>query len=214
VTRSRTVFLNVPFDSRYKKLLDALVYTVAACGLRPSCALEADDASTLRLDKIYALIHAADFGIHDLSRTSLDSHSRLPRFNMPLELGIFLGAKRFGSGPDARKVCLILDRDQYRYQQFCSDIAGQDIRAHNNTVDSAIRAVRNWLQANLRSKAPLPGASTLADSYVQFRRDLPRMCAISELRVRELTFLDYRALVQGWLDVDPGRSSQRQSATR
>jgi len=32
---------------------------------------------------------------HDISRTELNEHS-LPRFNMPLELGLFLGASRFG----------------------------------------------------------------------------------------------------------------------
>ncbi len=49
----------------------------------------------------------------------------LPRFNMPLELGIFLGAKRFGSQKQKQKNGLILDREKYRYQSFCSDIAGQ-----------------------------------------------------------------------------------------
>ena len=48
---------------------------------------------------------------------------------MPLELGIFLGAKRFGRAEQKGKVCLILDTERYRYQQFMSDIAGQDISA-------------------------------------------------------------------------------------
>lgn len=196
-----SVFLNVPFDNRYKKLLDALVYTVAACGLQPSCALEADDGSTVRLDKIYKLIEEAKFGIHDLSRTTLDSENRLPRFNMPLELGIFLGAKRFGTGTDKQKVCLILDRERYRYQRYCSDIAGQDIRAHNNNVLDAIRAVRNWLQPNLPRGSALLGPSQLGNSYIRFRQDLPRMCERRSLDLRELTFIDYRTLVQGWLDV-------------
>jgi hypothetical protein len=65
---------------------------------------------------------------------------------MPLELGIFLGAKRYGSRTQIRKSCLILDREPYRYQIFCSDIAGQDIRAHHNDVGYAISAVREWLR--------------------------------------------------------------------
>lgn len=42
---------------------------------------------------------------------------------MPLELGLFLGAKRYGTGKQRTKLCLILDRERYRYQKYCSDIA-------------------------------------------------------------------------------------------
>ena len=59
-----------------------------------------DDGGQTRIDKLYGLIEACRYGIHDLSRTELDATPRLPRFNMPLELGIFLGAKRYG-GVDA-----------------------------------------------------------------------------------------------------------------
>ena len=82
------------------------------------------------------------FGIHDLSRTQLDRRSRLPRFNMPLELGMFLAAKRFGVELQRRKNALILDRDRYRYQKFISDIAGQDIRAHDLGQAAAISVTR------------------------------------------------------------------------
>ncbi len=43
----RQVFLNVPFDARYLKLLRALVFSVHACGLTARCALEKDDGRTL-----------------------------------------------------------------------------------------------------------------------------------------------------------------------
>jgi hypothetical protein len=45
--------------------------------------------------RIFKLIEGCQFGIHDISRTELDTDSQLPRFNMPLELGMFLGAQRF-----------------------------------------------------------------------------------------------------------------------
>jgi hypothetical protein len=140
------VFINVPFDRRYKKLFDALVFAVHDCGFLAHCALESDDGSRVRLDKLYAIIAECRYGIHDLSRVTLDTRYRLPRFNMPLELGIFLGAKRYGNPPQRKKSGLILERDLYRYQIYCSDIAGQDIRAHDNTAETAIRAVRNWLR--------------------------------------------------------------------
>ena len=139
----RQVFLNVPFDARYRKLLRALVFAVHECGLRSSCAQEKDDGGQVRVDKLFQIILACRFGIPDLSRTTLDSKNRLPRFNMPLELGVFLGARQYGETKQRRKGCLILDRDRYRYQIFCSDIAGQDIRAHANDVTTALAAVRN-----------------------------------------------------------------------
>jgi hypothetical protein len=39
------VFINVPFDRRYKKLFDALVFAVHDCGFVAHCALESDDGS-------------------------------------------------------------------------------------------------------------------------------------------------------------------------
>src|SRR5262245_53186413 len=129
------VFINVPFDRRYKKLFDALVFAVHDCGFEARCALEQDDGSQVRLEKLYEIVAESRYGVHDRSRVTLDVANRLPRFNMPLELGIFLGAKRFGGSQQKRKSGLILERDPYRYQICCSDIAGQDIRAHNNNVE-------------------------------------------------------------------------------
>ena len=69
---------------------------------------------------------------------------------------MFLAAKRFGGGRQRQKVCLILDSVPYRYQQFISDIAGQDIQVHNNSVVEAITVVRNWLRSASGSRV-LPG---------------------------------------------------------
>jgi hypothetical protein len=198
------VFLNVPFDKRYRALLEALVFAVHDCGFIARCALESDDGSVVRLDKIYRIIAECRYGIHDLSRTTLDTVNRLPRFNMPLELGVFLGAKRFGGTQQRGKVGLILDREPYRYQMFCSDIAGQDIRAHNNDGRVAIQVVRDWLRtARKTSSGDMPGGARIADRYRQFRLDLPTMCENAGLEVGSLIFLDYRTLVVGWLDENP-----------
>jgi len=144
------VFINCPFDSVYKPLFDAMVFAVYDCGFIARCALEEEDASEVRIDKIYNIIADCRYGIHDISRTELDESSGLPRFNMPLELGVFLGAKKFGIEEQKRKKCLILDTQRYRYQQFISDIAGQDIQAHNNSAREVITHVRNWLRAASR----------------------------------------------------------------
>jgi hypothetical protein len=198
------VFLNVPFDRRYRALFDALVFAVHDCGYVARCALEGDDGSVVRLDKIFAIMAECRFGIHDLSRTTLDRANRLPRFNMPLELGVFLGAKRFGNAKQRTKTCLILDRDPYRYQVFCSDISGQDIRAHNNDGPLAIKLVRDWLRTSRKSASTnIPGGARVTQRYWQFRSDLPDMCVSAGLEVGSLIFLDYRTLVVAWLQGNP-----------
>ena len=121
---------------------------------------------------------------------------------MPLELGIFLGAKQFGGRRHANKSCLILDRDQYRYQIFCSDIAGQDIRAHGNDVAQAVRAVREWLRT-ASGRSDLRGPADMANRYVRFRGELPAICKLARLEVRDLGFLDYRTLVEAWVAAHP-----------
>ncbi len=88
----QNVFLNCPFDEQYSPFFQAAVFAITDCGFIARCALEASDASQVRIHKIYDLIAECKFGIHDLSRTQLDIHSQLPRFNMPLVRN-FLGSK-------------------------------------------------------------------------------------------------------------------------
>lgn len=198
------VFLNVPFDIRYEPLLRALVFTVHDCGFVARCAREIDNSGLVRLEKIYDLIAEAKYGIHDISRTSLDRANRLPRFNMPLELGIFLGARRFGKGPQQEKFCLILDRDPFRYQKFCSDLAGQDIRAHGGQIEGAIRGVRNWLSSQLVSQEiQVPGYAKMLARYQRFQGELPAICARLQLESRHLIYNEYATLVVGWLKANP-----------
>ncbi|MGH2727542.1 MAG: hypothetical protein ACRDKS_11290, partial [Actinomycetota bacterium] len=137
---SLSVFLNVPFDDEYRAVFDALVFVIHDCGFVARSAFETDDGTQVRIEKLLDIIGSSKYGIHDISRTELAGPQRLPRFNMPLELGLFMGAKRFGGTRQRDKRGLILDRDRYRYQVFCSDIAGQDIRAHGNSMTTAIKA--------------------------------------------------------------------------
>ena len=192
------VFINCPFDANYKPLFDAMVFAIHDCGFIPRCALEEDDASEVRIDKIYSIIADCRYGIHDISRTELDKGSGLPRFNMPLELGVFLGAKKFGIEEEKRKKCLILDTERYRYQQFISDISGQDIQAHNNSSREVITRVRNWLR-NASRRETIPGGSIIWRRYRDFRRDLPQTAREYQLTVEDLIFNDYTLMVTRWL---------------
>lgn len=199
---SDSVFINAPFDARYRSIFNALVFTIHDCGYVARSALQIEDSSAIRVDNITALIRSSKFGIHDISRAGIDKRSRLARFNMPLEPGLFLGAKRFGVREQKQKRCLILDTKKYRYQVFCSDIAGQDIREHSNRVDDAIRATRNWLSAQ-RVGTVIPGGALIAVRYKQFRRQLPALADAVQQDVNDLTFGDYAILVIAWLAENP-----------
>jgi hypothetical protein len=194
------VFINCPFDESYLPLIEALVFAIHDCGYIARSALEAEDSGEVRIDKIVKIISDCRFGIHDISRTELGHKSGLPRFNMPFELGLFFGAKRFGSKIDKHKVCLILDREQYRYQRFCSDIAGQDIQAHEDNPKTAIRVVRNWLRNTSRnSQASIPGGNMIASRFSQFQDELPLLCDNLNIQRSELVFNDYTTLIAEWL---------------
>lgn len=195
---SASVFINCPFDDQYQPLFEAIVFCVAACGFLPRCTLELTDAGEVRIENIYRLIAQCNYSIHDISRTEVaDQPYQLPRFNMPLELGIFLGAKRFG-GRSSHRRCLIMDRAPYRYKRFISDIGGQDIKSHKRSRSKAIRHVRDWLQS-APGRAAIPGGARIWEKYCQFRRELPVIAEEADLDPQQLTFIDYLQLATNWL---------------
>jgi hypothetical protein len=195
---SASVFINCPFDQQYQPLFEAIVFCVVACGFVPRCTLELTDAGEVRIENIYRLIAQCNHGIHDISRTEVaDQPYRLPRFNMPLELGIFLGAKRFGART-AKKRCLIMDREPYRYKRFISDIGGQDIKAHGRSSVKAIRHVRDLAATSFGQNGNSKWRTDL-EKYRQFRRELPALAEDAQLDPTQLTFIDYLQLVISWL---------------
>jgi hypothetical protein len=198
-----SVFVNCPFDPTYRPLFEAVAFVVYDCGFYPRCALEVSDSSQVRIEKITGIIRACRLSVHDISRTQLDPGTRLPRFNMPLELGIFLGAKAFGSREQRRKAALVLEEKPYKYQQYISDIAGQDIRAHGRQPGGVVREVRNFLAHHCDAGVILPGGDRIVERYGEFRRGLPSTCRSLHLDPDALTFPDLTNLVVGWLQAYP-----------
>ena len=192
----RHVFINCPFDDEYVPIFEAVVFAVHDAGFRPKCARERLDSSEIRLQKIVDLIRSSRYSIHDLSRTELDQATALPRFNMPLELGIDLGCKMF-SPRHRRKSLLIFDSEQYRFQKYMSDIGGQDIHQHGNDPKVAVTRVRNWLRTE--SDAPMPSGAVIYDRYERFRRELPALCDRLRLDVNDLPFVDFSLAIALWL---------------
>lgn len=192
------VFINCPFDNSYKHLFDAAVFAVQIAGFTPRCALEASDAGQARLAKIMDIIAQCQFGIHDISRTEL-SPEGLPRFNMPLELGLDLGCRRYGRKELARKKLLVMDKELYRYQRYISDLAGQDIVSHSNEPKQLIRCIRDWLSTE--SGLPtIPGGQYMYERYRVFQEVLPALCEVMRLHPEQLTFGDLSRMVRIWLE--------------
>jgi hypothetical protein len=200
----RSVFLNCPFDAAYRPMLRAIMFAIHDCGFFARSALEVQDSSDVRFQKIVRIIRTSEYAIHDISRVQLDRTTHLPRFNMPLELGLFLGAKEFGDAEQRTKRSLVLDRTRYRYQKFCSDIAGQDIEAHANRPSKAIELVRNWLSgpANERGSR-IPSGTVIGSRYAQFVTELPEWCERQKLVVSQLTYGDNYLLITDWLKTNP-----------
>lgn len=194
----RSVFINCPFDDGYRPLFRAIVFTIADAGFRARCALEAADSGEVRVDKIARILRSCRFGIHDISRTESSGAHKLPRFNMPFELGLDLGARKYGEPPLHRKVLLILDREPYRYQMFLSDIAGQDIQAHGGNPVRAVHVVRDWLRTSGASRG-VPGEKAIAGRLALFEQRLPAMCARLGVGVESLIFADLVRLILAFL---------------
>ena len=194
------VFINCPFDEAYRPLFHALMFAVYACGMVPRSALESDNGAEVRIEKILRIIGECRHSVHDISRVELDADSGLPRMNMPFELGLFLGAQRFGGGRHQRKTCIIFDRERYRYQKFLSDIAGQDILAHDDDPARLIRTVRDALATTLPPSVLLHSGATMARRYAWFQDDLPGLCALIGLDPLELGHRDLAFLIVEWLE--------------
>jgi hypothetical protein len=187
----RNVFINCPFDAGYRSCFEAAVFTVMASGYKPRCALEDADGANIRFDKLRRLIRESRRSIHDLSRIELGQDA-LPRFNMPFELGLAMGAKYFG-GPSMRKnSALIMVRKDYVLNAYLSDLGGNDPVAHNDDPHEVIRAVTRYLYATPKGRI-LHGAQRTIARFERFRHILPAMAAALDRADSEVDpFKDYR----------------------
>jgi hypothetical protein len=79
-----------------------------------------------------------------LSRLKSTSKGEYARQNMPFELGLDVGCRRFSRDQFKDKKLLILEIEPFRYMQALSDISGFDIKSHNNNPSKLVIQVRNW----------------------------------------------------------------------
>lgn len=130
VPERKSVFLNVPFDSRYESLFIALVGTLVFLGHSPHCVLEVREKGDGRLSRIFELMRECRISIHDLSRAGTPA-----RFNMPFELGLACALKLT---QPADYELLVLDSKHYRIDRTLSDYKGRDPLIHNNRISGVV----------------------------------------------------------------------------
>lgn len=166
----QNVFINCPFDKDFKHLLKALIFELIYLGFIPKLS-QTLSSSSIRINQIKDLIRTCKFSIHDLSRSKAMIVGDLPRFNMPYELGLDIGALEYGGRKLKTKRILILETERYHYQKVISDISGQDIENHNDDPKTLITKVRNWFSANFPEET-IVGQSVIWIAYNQFIDDL------------------------------------------
>ena len=136
-----------------------MLFVIVVMGFNPRLATESSDSGENRLEKIRELIEGRKYSIHDLSRCQARRQGEYFRLNMPFELGIDCGCRKyFGNGRDKKKF-LILEEKPYRFQAALSD-------THGAAYDRAMKKVRYWLRQQTGCEAT--GPSELLSDYVTF----------------------------------------------
>ena len=202
------MFINCPFDAAYQPMFDAIVFAVHRCGFLARCAREDGNSDTVRIDKIVQMIAKCELGIHNLSR--VDTEGQLPRFNMPFELGLFIGAQRYRPEDQRPLGGLILESEPYQHQRFLSDLAGNDFEAHYGNPDEAVSAVRKFLVGH--SPVRVPGSRQILQDHEFFRKImLPVLLEGHQQDVESLTFCEFRDYVQEVVNRQVAERGSRQA---
>lgn len=153
------VFLNIPYDNRYRRLYLAYIVGLSYLGLEPRVTLGIPGGER-RLDRILALIQGCQYSIHDLSCVQLDHHSpRTPRFNMPFELGL---AVTWANLNPKRHSWFVCESQNRRLQKSLSDLNGTDPNIHAGTVEGVMRELCN---AFIRPRALMPSVPEMLSGY-------------------------------------------------
>ncbi|PKM65451.1 MAG: hypothetical protein CVU95_15435 [Firmicutes bacterium HGW-Firmicutes-2] len=147
----KSVFINCPFDSTYNAMMHSMIFTVVLLGYKPRLALECSDAGRARLEKIIDIIKESRISIHDLSKLKSENKDEFARMNMPFELGLDFGCRKYSDNNALiRKKFLILGGERYEYMKALSDLSGIDIQYHKYEEEKLIKSIRDWFVINER----------------------------------------------------------------
>ncbi len=162
--RIQSAFLNIPYDDQFEELYLAYIVGLTQLGLHINATLAVPNQG--RLGRIVGLIEESDVWIHDLSRIELSSG--IPRFNMPLELGLALYRSHSTRG---QHQVFVFEKKAYRMLQSTSDINGIDPQIHNGRPKGVMVGLRNiFHQPDQTTTVP-----EMLASYRAVRRRLPEL---------------------------------------
>jgi len=131
------VFLNVPYNRSYERMLVALTAALVCLRRVPRLTFQIPDRGQGRLRRIFDLLQSCRVSIHDLSAVG-----QPVRFNMPFELGLACAIQEQSDRHDF----LVLEKKPHRLHRHLSDMGGIDPKIHRGTVTGAISVVLEVLE--------------------------------------------------------------------
>jgi hypothetical protein len=149
---ANSVFLNIPYDDRFRRLYLAYIVGLYQFGLKPRVTLGIPGGER-RLDRILGLIRRCRYSIHDLSRIEMDrTPPATPRFNMPFELGMAVVCAKFNP---KRHHWFLFETRPRRVQKSLSDLDGTDPHIHHGRVEGVMHELCNaFARRQLRPSVP------------------------------------------------------------
>ena len=196
------VFLNCPFDTQFKPLFDAIVFTIHDLGFQARHAL-IDNSNVVRVERIASELATSKYSLHDISRVQLGKN-KLPRFNMPFEAGIAYAMHAMNPNQWEHHIG-ILEAVEYQHNASISDLAGLDTKVHENDPVKAISCVRDFLRK--KSARTLPGAKHVTDRYLAFQGNLAVAAKKNKVKLNELKSWNYandlQDLMANWILHNP-----------
>ncbi len=142
------------------------MFCVVYAGLKPRLATERLEGGESRLDKIVELISSCSISVHDLSKCKSENAGDYSRMNMPFELGLDMGFRRFSGDYADQKKFIIFEKEPYDLKKALSDLAGVDVEYHKDDIQLVIKKLRDFLRVEVRCE--LPGAKKLLGEYYTF----------------------------------------------
>ena len=209
----KNVFINCPFDDKYFDLLQTLIFTIIYYGFIPRISLENSDSGQSRLEKIVQLIFESKYAIHDLSSLQSQSANEYYRLNMPFELGIDYGLRKFNP-QFSDKRSLILETDRYDYMKAISDINGFDIKNHRDIPVKLVECVRAWFAETVKL-TNLNASDKVYSDFLDFNTVLFQQKMIKYLlehnstqaekfakkEIEEMTIPEYMIEIENWIKI-------------
>lgn len=169
-SRAGNVFLNIPFAPTHEYLYLALIAGLTALRLTPRCVLEIPPQQS-RLYRLFELIGSCAYSVHDLSYVKLSGGGgdKVPRFNMPFELGIAVALALAQPGPRQHQF-RILEAKEFRLQKSLSDVLGHDPYIHKGRAEGVLEALLNVF-SDLPESADINEMRRVYRAVRRFRRE-------------------------------------------